>query len=84
MDPKEFFDGLCGAVAQPQPYDLRRVSAKEAPLPEVGVLRYDGKSLLRGVVPYGAVRSLPESNLSNMDRAGEQAARARHNQGGTF
>src|ERR1035438_7994581 len=76
MGPKEPFDGVCRAVPQPQPYDLRRVSSKEASLPEVSVLRYDGKSLLRGVVPYGAVRSLTESNLSNMDRVREQVGQS--------
>jgi hypothetical protein len=77
----ECFYGLGGAIAEPNPEDLRRVSFEETSLAEVGVFSDNRETVLGGVRPNRGVSCLAESDIPYMDRAGETICESPAQQG---
>ncbi len=77
---QEMFDLSCGAVAKPNPDDLRRSSGEDTAVEEVGILRHDRQSVQAGVAPDCPIPGPAQSCRQNVLRSRIKVVQ-RRNQG---
>jgi hypothetical protein len=65
-DSQEPLNGRRGAIAAPSPDDFGWMAEQEAALMKVGILRDDGKALLRRILPHSGVGGLAKTDVSNV------------------